>query len=437
VTGVTGDLPTQGKVRVQMDTGSTVERVLIAARARNDRASTFFSDYLNSTGFLQCEATGRGWTITLGTDTTGQTVATASPGSGTSVARVSYATNANMVRRVRAERTSALDSLRGAWDVYARFAPSAVSTHILKLAWGPSTAATPSFSETPITFEIPSDAINYAYFTEKKLGRIYIPETVALGGLTLEVHTQRSSGTGNLDLDFLWLVPADNNSTVVVPGASEYTILGQEFATAVSNPAGGTAGDIPAGTTALRLDATTENAGVPPNAGTVLAAGRYQARVTLRNVGTSTATVDFIIRNITGSTNTNLVAVTLTTGQTKTAYLSFTADGTSAYQEQVDNPSSGDIVYIESFTRQFQPSLGLNESTRSDPSRLAVDRLDSSGNIAGYLGVEGAVPVTLEPGDNHLMVRCDDIAKATNPHNENVLGRTPTVSVVYSPRFGL
>ena len=46
---------------------------------------------------------------------------------------------------------------------------------------------------------------------------------------------------------------------------------------------------------------------------------------------------------------------------------------------------------------------------RTDPVRYVADRLDSSGNLSGYLGVEGEIPLLLQPGDNHIFIRCDEI----------------------------
>ena len=134
---VTGDLPTPGRVRARIDSAGVHEQVRIAWRPRNTRASTYFSTYLSDTAFAQCEASGRGWTIALGTNTTAQVDANASPGSGNSIARYAAAGVGSGVR-VTATRTTNLDSLRGTWDVYLRCKASAAAVWEIEFALGRS-----------------------------------------------------------------------------------------------------------------------------------------------------------------------------------------------------------------------------------------------------------------------------------------------------------
>jgi hypothetical protein len=212
VNAVTGDLPTPASINATMDTGSNVERVHIAHRAQGTGAATALTDYVSETAFTQCEASGRGWTVSLGTDTAGATDANASPGSGTSVARCTYATAATMTQRMRITRTTKMDSLRGAWDPWVRMKASAASLTTHQLKWGPNAAG-------PVVTlgEVPHDtsaASSFGY-VEKKLGTIHIPETVPLAGLALELWSRRDSGTGNIDYDYLFLTPHDEQGTVV------------------------------------------------------------------------------------------------------------------------------------------------------------------------------------------------------------------------------
>jgi hypothetical protein len=429
---VKGDLPTQGKVKVTMDTGSAVERILIASRARGTRPSSYFADYLSDTGFLQAESTNRGWTIALGTNTSSVADANASGGN---VARVTHATNPTVyARRITATRTTKLDSLRGSWDVWVRVKAAGAKDYRLQLRWGPSTADPPALVLDEVQHDTSVNGTPGTFgYVELNLGRIYIPETVALGGLRLELWTRHTSAvSANLDADLFWLSPVSSQGTVVVPGGGASDTPGADLTTPVSNPASGTAGT--ATGTYLSLDTTTDNAGVGPNTGTVFGAGRY--RVSWKAGSSSGGIVRAVIRNITSSTDAFSQIFGAVIGWNKTLVAEFDANGTSAYQVQVDDPTTT-AVEIDGITIEAIPSLGLDESIRTDPTRPAVDRLDSSGNLSGYLACEGAVPLALEPGDMHIMVRADEIALALYEENENKLARTPTVSVTYPPRYAL
>lgn len=207
---ITGDLPTPAKIKVITDTTSrNITEVFIAHRARGGNASTFFSNYLSETGFAQLEASGRGWTVAFGSDTAGAVDANASPGSGTSVARCTYATLASQGSRVIASRTTNMDSLRGAWDVWLRCAASATALHRIWLLWRASSEV------SYVQLDYVEHNATTTIYTDKKLGRIYIPEgAVPVAGLWLNVHAARISGSGNLDMDFLWLTPATQQGTV-------------------------------------------------------------------------------------------------------------------------------------------------------------------------------------------------------------------------------
>ena len=435
-----GDLPTRAKVRVQQDASSATQRIMIANRALGPNPSTDFSNYKADTGFVQLEATGRNWTATLDVDTTAQNDgADASPPSVTNVARVSYATVSDWARRVRVTRSTNLDSIRGTWDVWLRMKPSAVSTHEVKLLWGLATTNPPAFANESVTVEVPSSASNFAYYTEWNMGRITVPtdRNVTVGNLTFDIYSRRASGSGNLDLDFLWLTPANRVGTVIVPPGSITEFGGATLLTPVSNPAGGTAGAVSG--TSLLLDTTTDNAGVGVSSGTVLAAGTWYVVFTLQNVTSSSATVDTGVRNITGSSYASgLITRTLPANSTTTWPHMFTANGTSAYQEQVDNPSVANAVKIKSITREFVPSLAVNEYAETDPLNMSVNRLDTSANLASYLQLEGGMPATISPGSNHLMLRVDNPADVDSAgYNRQTLARTPTVTVLYYPRYAL
>jgi hypothetical protein len=437
---ILGDLPTPVEVAAKMDTGSTVERILVAHHTiKGLRDATGLSDYQGSGGtrYMQCEATGGGWTITLGTDTTGQIVADASPGSGTSVAQTSYATVATMARRVRGTRTANLNSLRGKWDVYVRVKASAAAKHVGQLRWGPSLADPPAYSNLEFVHDTSLNGTPPAFgWVEKYAGPIYLPDEVALAGLTLEGHSRRESGTGNLDWDHFTLFSRDGQGTIVVPAGSSSTMLGKNLTTPpfkqTSDPtwvAGAVAGD------RMRLNAVNEAAGMGPNAGTDLPDGRNRFTFAARLVAGAVMTAKVRVVNVTDNTETVSQAITAA----KTTYvLSFDAVAGKLYQgEVVITAYTSGYLDVTSINQDFIPSLALNEQARSDPERNAVDRLDTSGNVTGYLENEGELPLILQPGTNIVAFRFDEIPLVFYDEPENKRTRTPTVTLTYSPRYAL
>jgi hypothetical protein len=438
---VSGDLPTQGRVRVKMDTGSAVERILIASRALKSNPSSWFADYLSDTGFFQANTTERGWTVTSDVDTAATTDVNASPGSGNTISRITHATTPTVnQRRVSYTRTTKIDSLRGSWDVWVRVKAAAARDYRLQLRWGPATTEPPDFTLPAVAHNTAALGTPPTFgYVEVNLGRIYIPEQVLTpyGGLRFELWTRLASGAAaNLDVDLFWFVPT-SSSTIVVPtvATSGGSVTGGELVTPVSNPAGGTAGSASGNPDWLNLDTTTDNAGTDPNAGMVLAPGRWRASFYVRIP--TTVTLVIRARNITDSTSPASRTVT-GTGSFETYTLDFTAVAGKLYQFQLDDPSSvGLVTTIESVSWNYIPSLVSGESARTEPGRPAVDRLDASANLNGYLGVEGMVPVVLQPGDNHIMIRCDEVPLEGYSEGENKLARTPDVSVKYWPRYAL
>jgi hypothetical protein len=432
-----GDLPTPAKVRVQMDSGSAVERVLIGHRAQGAEAAAVMADYLSDTAFAQLDASGRGWTVSLGTGTASSADTDASGGNA---ARITTSLT-DLLRRSRLTRTTKIDSIRGAWDVWWRGKAWGAAKWSVQLRWGPSLADSPEKSEPPVPFDTSVNGTPPAFgYTELKLGRIYIPEDVALGGITLEWWAQRISGSGDLSGDHIWLVPADDNSTVVVPGGSAATVLGKDLTTPpykiTSDPtwvAGAVTSNV------MRLNAVNEGAGSGPNTGTDLSDGlnRSTFKVTGNNL---TATIKLRVVNVTDNTETVALTATLTNySNTLTRVLAANAVAAKFYQAEVviTSYTSGslDVVTIQN---EFVPSLASGESLRTEPgTRYAVDRLDSSGNLAGFLGIEGEIPVMVEPGANHIMLRADEIPLALYEENENKKGRTMTITVSYAPRYAL
>ena len=438
--GFTTDI-TAGAVQL----AGTVESVLIGQRARNTRASTFFSDFLSQTGYIPLGegSPQRGWTITLGTSAANQADTEAS--GGNCVFFTPAAPTTLMQRRVRAERTTLMDSLRGEWDVYLRVRHDATGTDDVPtyfvLAWAPSVADPATITEEPVPFTFGTGATGLNY-SDLKLGSIAIPEhpSVSVSGLALEVWAAFSSTTdtaSGFGMDFLWFVPKNHQGRVIVPGGVKTSTLGKNLLTPVSNPAGGTAGTVPSGSTSLKLDTTTDNAGVGGTGGVVYAAGRYRVTWKFKIQGLAsgaTATIKPTIRNVTGSTNVYQVTVGYRNG-TKQFTTDFYADGTTAYQVQVDDPSVANVYYIQSIDVEALPALARQESVRTDPMRFSVDKLDSSGALNSYLGNEGELMATLDPGDNHLFIVPDEVPAIGNNVRENKLERIMDVTVSYFPRF--
>jgi len=437
-----GSLPTPGQVKAQMDTGSGVAAVKIGHRFRGTRASSFFSDYLSDTGWFQCEATGRNWTITLSNDTSATTDgALASPGSGNVIAQVNGAgsTAGTLLRRVRATRTTALDSIRGTWVPSVRFKATGVASWEVQLRYSPSLADPTQFAQPIYTHTIAAGTTTFGYI-EPDMGRMYVPETVALGGVAVELWARRVSGTGNLNFDLVDLWPAQGLGTVIVAGGSTTSTQGASLTSAVANPAGGTAGT-PSGAY-LNLDNTTDNAGV--GTGSARSVGRYRTTWSIQTptppgVG---GTIRLVVRNVTDSAD----RFSETVATTSTNTITFTrdwdvasADGSDVFQEQVDDPNATFVNNgrVHRITTEFIPAVLVNEYVRTNPSQPSVDRLDTSGNFSGALELQGALPVLLQPGDNHIKVRADDIPLSGYTENENKLDRDPSVTVTYTPRYSL
>lgn len=432
---IPGDLPTPAKVVVQMGATSSVARVLIAHRAQGAQASTVMSDYLDETGFAQAEASGRGWTVTLGADTAGVVDANASPGSGTSAAETSYTSNpTTMATRVHLTRTTKMDSLRGSWDIYATIKASAAARHVLQVAWAPVAATNPATRGDEAVHDTSVLGTPPAFgYVAKKLGRLTIPETGALSGVTVDLLSRRESGTGTLRWDAIWFVPADRQATVVaVPGGSS-SVLGKNLTSPpfklTADPtwiAGGVIGD------SIYLNSPNEAAGMGPNTGTDLPDGRNRYTFSFSAFGVA----DWTVRVVNVTDNTETISRSGSGGQLVT--LDFDAAAGKLYQAQINNPTGDGNLAAASITHQFLASLAQNEQFRTDPGpRYGVDRLDSSGNITGSLTIEGAVPAILPPGLNHIMVRAEQVPLALYEEGQSLRANTPTVSVVYSPRYAL
>jgi hypothetical protein len=436
---ITGDLPTPVAVTSQMNAASAVQRVLLA---HHKATSANITDLTDETAWAQLEASGRGWTRTTGTDTsTTVTDANASPGTGVSAARTTYATNPTvMARRLRLTRTTKLASLRGHWDVWVRVKASfATSRHVIGMRWGLGSGDAANYTSPEVVHDLV--AVSALGFVELKVGSIRLPPEGTVAALTIEFWARRETGSGNLDWDLMFLTPRAGLGTVVVPGGWRSTTLGVDMtappAVITGDPtwaAGDTVGD------SARLRTDNVGVGVGPNAGTVLPAGRHRATFTVQRNSLNADHKLRVVKVTATSAETAVLSFTGGGGAGSAGYaLEFDADGTSAYQAQVvmTTHTSGSL-FVQNITQEFIPSLASTEQIRTDPgTRYSVERLDASGNVSGYLENEGELPMMLLPGTNLVFTRADDVTVAGYVEPSNIRTRSQTITLAYAPRYAL
>ena len=426
--GFTTDI-TAGAVQA----AGTVERIHISGRPRNTRASTYFSTYLSDTGYFNCESSGRNWTIALSNDTSSTADTEASGGN---MARCAHTNDPTAwKRRIHATRTTNLDSLRGTWDVYLRCGPEDIFNFEAQIKWSPSVTDAPPFDLPVVRLADASAGTPQATrYSDVFMGSLNLPDDGTLVGLTVDVWTRQEDlgAAADLDMDLVQFFPHDRQGTVVVPIAGITEFTGADLDSPHDNPAGGTAGTTVG--TGLKLDTTTDNAGTRPIAGTVLPAGLYRVTWNINNTDLSSQ-CDLIVRNVTAAADHFSENVGFGTKGVNTFTRTFVADGTSAYQEQVDNPTIANALTILTIKRERMALLQRDESARTEPGVPRVDRLDSSANLAGYLGSEGVVPIIVDPGDNHIMIRPEEVQQIRMVRGESRLERIGNVTVSYFPRF--
>lgn len=412
----------------------TVQEILVATRARNTRAASYFADALSDWYYADLDASARGWTVTLDASTTSSADTRASGGNS---ALIDHATNPTVMhRRTTITRTTKLDCARGSWDVWGRFLAVGARDFRAQLRWGPSTVDPPAFTLPEVPHDVPSGATVFGY-VEKKLGRIHIPEEVALSGLRFEVHTRLNSGTDqDLRADFLWFVPADRQGTIVNPFAASQSWEGSELVTP-TNPGGLTAGTVSGHD--LILNAATEAGGSPPAGGTAFAEGLHRTTLFWHENAPSgvSPSLSLGIRNITDSTYV-VTAVPGTGGAPaeRTHTFEWFAAAGKLYEPQMIFDTGPGTVKFHGIRDDYIQVLGNLDHARTDPMRSQVDRLDSSSGLSGYLDIEGQVPCVLDPGDNHVMMRALEVPLTLYDEGQSQLARILTASVSYFPRYG-
>lgn len=249
ITSIVGDSPTPAFVRVA-GLGAGGALILAQRTANNPTAVTTWA---------QMEA------ATLGTDTTTASNAAASGGSHITT---SFATDATMVTRatVTVPTASSADALRGRYRVLVRAHASATAS-VYSIRY--QQAATGDvYSGPTVTWQAPSTGSWYlvdlgllefpAFAAPTRIG--YSGLTAAYATSALTVQAARTAGSANLDLDYVYLVPADERwCTVSQVGAVGYLVL--------DGPQDMTYG-MASGTTAFGSTRTVDNAsGLTPRFG--------------------------------------------------------------------------------------------------------------------------------------------------------------------------
>lgn len=430
-----GDMPCPGILTFKSpDASPKIVQILGAMLADGAvRGTRRLAEFINTRKFFQAESG------TLTNDTSSVADAGASGGN---VARTTYATNPTvMAKRDRINLTTLLETLRGYWDVYVRVKATAAAKHILQLRSGSSAADPAPYSSG----EVAHDASNASSFgaVMKRLGAIYVPldPEVSLAALAYELWSRRESGTGSLDWDYVTFVPTDPEfmaTLVLVPAAdAEERWLGKDLVTPYTNPGGATAGSVSGND--MNLNAATEGAGTPPNAGLVWGVGRHKVTFSINGVinpATQTRAFTLRVRNITDSTD----AVTRNYSGSQPDELEVEFDGVAgkAYQAQaVVTSISAATLLIHEVRHNFVAALGQNEQVRLDPGRRppAVEKLDAGGKLLSFLDVQGGVLGWFPPGLSVVYVAVQDTASMGYTEPSDVLARTLVASYAHAPRW--
>jgi hypothetical protein len=447
---VQGDYPAPIILRAKaFGASDKVAAFILAARTNNGiPGGRRLTDYLNTRKVFQCESG------TLTGDTTSVV-----DGAQT-VAQTAYTTNPTiMAKRIRVALTTFLDCMRGEFDIWVRIKATAAAKHTLQLRWAPSAADPVSFSGP----EVVHDTTGFSAFTYiiKRLGRITIPEdpAVTLAGLTLELWSRRDTGTGSLNWDFIFPLPADvplpnvsgpTQATIKIPGQSEETfpasingVLAFIGGASFTNPAGKLNGTLRTDGR-YDLNANTEAGGTAPAAGFAWPVGHHRLtfHTRVRDDGTVNITYACRIRNITDNNDAKTQPFTRGASHPNAPQdyedtIEFDSVAGKSYEPQVEYTSATTrSLGITDIVHEFVPYLAQNEQLRTDAERLAVEKVDTNGALVTYVdGVEGGVPFRLPPGLWILQAIPLDIPTDLYSDYEHVLARTATIAISHAPRW--
>ena len=404
------------------------------------------ADYLNGPYYAQAEANGNGWTLAAGVDTTlaGAADATASPGSGTSVARITHATDPTTYnKRITFSRSTLLDAMRGTHRVFARVKPATVAKFRMQLKWSAGGTTTETNDEFLLDQSLNS-AVSWALCD---LGTIDLPvaTAVTMSQMTLELWSRMgAAGTAvNLDVDYLMFVPQAlaAHAQVAGEGLSVHTITdGQDLQVpkdlGAGDPtwvAGAAHGD------SMRLDAINEAAGVgstTTGAWTGVSGGRHEVYINASR------------KNFIGTIHVEIANLTDNTVTTTYTYASSTANSGGIRQKMIVTDVAGKVyqprLTVTAYTSgkvdvlavddNAITSIAQNNQVRSDPgstslARYAIERLDSSSYYVAALEAD-RVPFWVSPGLSLLWIESYDVGVGgvELPHfNARTITLTPTV----------
>jgi len=450
---VTGNLPTRINLKGQPEAGSNIVRVRVARRSYGN-----LSDF-RGVWFKQGES------ASLGTDTSSVADGGASGGN---MARTTFATVPTMIRRERFSFTPAdLTAIEGRFRVFARYKLPTTGAFTVLMKWGPSAADPAPFScdEIPL---VTSAAASSTYYTvplgevtvERGLGTTY--------GLTVDVFARRDSGSANLDLDHIFLMPAgatpsvrgDQLLTATVRGFNDVfgpapeTWLGKDLTT-VAKPTGRSAGVVDG--TRMKLRQIGDAAGSPPDTGFMLGAGRHTvlADVTLERddaAGVGATLGTFNVRNLTGAEGTDIgnrsLALPAHVNRVRSVFRLDVDDPGAAVQFQVRRQSvAAATIWVHSITHTALKTMTSSRRVHLDgehgmvSGRPAAFVSDASDVFYEPLTVEGAWVIGY-PGDNEICVDYGD-SPPLNTEGldvrevaaQSVLARSLTWTPSFFPRY--
>lgn len=237
VTGVLGDVATPAQVTV---TGTGGQTQLLAVRRHGTPS--------NATWFRQAEALA-----SLGADTSLPGADAAMSGAGSNYVRTTFATTTTMAQRMSGVFPTGASPLpvdqRGTYRLLGRFRKSVagdtikvqIRSQLPDITFDTTTlplVAGPFIVDLGLlSLPLGSDAI-YDGFTGSE---------VTFPAPTLDIYAERTAGSGNLDTDWLLLVPADEELVIAtgVPGTLIYDGPMDSLRTNVAFTLQGTAGTIP------------------------------------------------------------------------------------------------------------------------------------------------------------------------------------------------
>lgn len=442
---IQGDAEAPVEVTLTQSAGTaTVYQALIANKGTNGRDGRgYLTDYINGSKFYQLES------ATTGTDTsTSNTLATtASPQSGSDALKTTFATATDMTLRASTDISTLLDSRRGTWDVYVRCYQDAAKRVTAQLRWGPSTASPAPYSLASVDFDLTDPVATSFGWVDLYLGRITITEDTlqTINSIRYELWA-KTSATVNAYWDFLAFVPAgvrDQQATLTIPGVGE-TWLGKELTlgASITDPGGYGSGSVNGDAVELTPHATNKAAQTPPAAGTAWkASARHRVTFVHREKPNGTTfTYKEIVRKV-GAGSSKVDSGTITSkrsNRTVTHSYAFDSDASGSYAGQAvvtSTSDKGQLLSVLSIKHETIPYIGSGEAVRTDPERFVAQKLDSSGNIAGDLTVQGAPPVRATPGLNVAYMHFGNVPIQFFDLADSKINTAMTVRIRYYPRY--